>query len=207
MAAAEPPVADRVADSESDPSGAVRGSAWRSKLFWGAALVILVLDLWSKQAVFDYLKVDPTQYATIEEFWRQAPRPRERVAGDWLRLVTMLNPGMMWGAFQDYPHVLKLVRPLAVLVIFFLLSSLPAGQRGARLALGAILGGAIGNIWDSFRYLGVRDFVEVYFEGVPLCQPFPAFNVADSAICVGVAVLALGMMRAGKPSSPPTAAS
>ncbi len=170
------------------------------------ALLIVVLDLWSKHAVFAWLEVDPLRYATIEDFWRLAPRRKEPIAGEWLRFVTMLNPGMMWGAFQDYPHVLKVVRPLAVLVIFFLLSSLPAEQRGARVALGAILGGAVGNIWDSFRYLGVRDFIEVHLNGVPLCQPFPAFNVADSAICVGVAVLALGMMRGGKASSSPTAA-
>ncbi len=202
MGPSEPTVATPGPRTDAAP----RGSAWRSRLFWGTALVILVLDLWSKEAAFAYLEVDPTRYATIEEFWRQAPRPKVPVVGEWLRLVTMLNPGMMWGAFQDYPHVLKLVRPLAVLVIFFLLSSLPAEQRGGRLALGAILGGAIGNIWDSFRYLGVRDFIEVHFDGVPLCQPFPAFNVADAAICVGVAVLALGMMSAGKSSSPPAAA-
>ncbi|MSR48138.1 MAG: signal peptidase II, partial [Planctomycetes bacterium] len=95
----------------------------------------------------------------------------------------------------------RIVRPLAVLVIFFLLSSLPAGQWGARLALGGILGGAIGNIWDSFCFLGVRDFIEVRFDVIPLCHPFPAFNVADAAICVGVAVLAIGMMRAEKPAA------
>lgn len=178
---------------------AATGSPFRSRWFWGAALAILALDLWSKHWVFARLGVDPANYSTIEEFWRSAPRAKEFVAGQWLRLVTMLNPGMMWGAFQDHPEILKVIRPLAVLVIFFLLSSLPARQWGARLALGGILGGAIGNIWDSFRYLGVRDFIEVHFDGVPLCQPFPAFNVADSAICVGVAVLALGMMRASPP--------
>lgn len=174
------------------------GTAWRSKLFWVAAALILVVDLWSKQRVFDWLGVDPSKYSTMQEFWNQAPREKKFIAGTWLRFVTMLNPGMMWGAFQDHPALLRVLRPAAVLVIFFLLSSLPARQWGSRLALGAILGGALGNIWDSFRYLGVRDFIEVHLDGVPLCQPFPSFNVADAAICVGVAVLALGMMRSGK---------
>lgn len=181
-------------------------TAWRSKLFWVAALLILVVDLWSKHHVFEWLGVDPSKYATIEEFWNQAPRHKEPIFGSpeqpWLRFVTMLNPGMMWGAFQDHPELLRVLRPLAVLVIFFLLSSLPAHQWGSRVALGAILGGAVGNIWDSFRYLGVRDFIEVNLPGVPLCEPFPSFNVADAAICVGVAVLALGMMRGGKRDAP-----
>ena len=191
-------MAERPIDCAKPP---VRGTAWRSTLFWGVALVILALDLWSKQWVFAWLGVDPSRYATMEEFWRSAPRRTEPIAGTWLTFVTMLNPGMMWGAFQDHPEILRIVRPLAVLVIFFLLSSLPAGQWGARLALGGILGGAIGNIWDSFCFLGVRDFIEVRFDGIPLCHPFPAFNVADAAICVGVAVLAIGMMRAEKPAA------
>jgi signal peptidase II len=100
--------------------------------------------------------------------------------------------------------VLKVVRPLAVLVIFILLGSIPAGQWSARLALGGILGGALGNIYDSFRYIGVRDFLEVNFDHVPVFNPFPAFNLADSAICVGVAVLALGMLRSSKVPSKAT---
>ncbi len=180
--------------SEAPPHLAAR----RSALFWIAAAVILLLDLWSKSWAFDRLEVDPTRYKTIEDFYRSPRAPPVFVVGSWLRLVTMLNPGMMWGAFDGYPNVLRVVRPLAVIVIFLLLSNIPATQWSSRLALGGILGGAIGNIHDSFRFLGVRDFIEVRFEGVPLCQPFPAFNVADSAICVGVAVLAIGMMRAGK---------
>lgn len=200
-----PPPAEAAAG---DP--ARRGNAWRSGLFWSAALVVLALDLWSKEVVFDRLLdgVDPASFATVEEFHRTPRRPWD-ISGDWLRFVAVLNPGMMWGAFQDHPEVLKVVRPLAVLVIFFLLSGLDAAQWGARLALGGIFGGAIGNIHDSFRYLGVRDFIEVHLRGVPGFSPFPSFNVADSAICVGVAVLALGMMRGRRPAadapSPPAA--
>lgn len=162
--------------------------------------MVLVLDLVSKQLIFDFLGVDPGAFATITEFNRSAPRASEHLvgadgAGFQVKLVAMLNPGMMWGAFGDYPTVLKVVRPLAVLVIFLLLAGLPAEQRFSRIALGGILGGAIGNIYDSFVFPGVRDYFEVRIEGVPLCEPFPAFNVADAAICVGVAFLALGMMR------------
>ena len=176
-------------------------AARTSWIFWGAALAIFALDLWTKHLVFQHLDVDPGRYQSIAEFHSAAPAKRIVVAGDWLRFVATLNPGMMWGKFDDHPGVLKVVRPLAVLVIFILLGSIPAAQWSARLALGGILGGALGNIYDSFRYIGVRDFLEVNFNGVPVFNPFPAFNLADSAICVGVAVLALGMLRSSKEPS------
>jgi signal peptidase II len=182
-------------------------SARRSSVFWIAAALILVFDLWSKHAVFELLHIDPTQ---VESMPPRAPIQRKVVPGfgGKVSLVALLNPGMMWGAFQDHPTLLKVIRPIAVLVIFLLLSSLPTEQWTSRLALGGILGGAIGNIWDSFRYTGVRDFLEVDLDFNPF-DPFPAFNVADSAICVGVVVLALGMMRSSKEKAPagaPTAA-
>jgi len=179
-------------------------AARTSWIFWGAALAIFALDLWTKHLVFQRLDVDPARYQSIADFHNSAPAKRIVVAGDWLRFVATLNPGMMWGKFDDYPGVLKVVRPLAVLVIFILLGSIPAGQWSARLALGGILGGALGNIYDSFRYIGVRDFLEVNFDHVPVFNPFPAFNLADSAICVGVAVLALGMLRSSKEPSKAT---
>jgi len=187
---------------------ATQSAARRSFLFWGAALAILLLNLWTKSLVFEQLGVDPARYQSIQEFVQSGPRVKQDVLGDKVRFVATLNPGMMWGAFDNHPALLKVVRPLAVLVIFMLLSSIPAAQWTARLALGGILGGALGNIWDSFRYIGVRDFLEVNLKNVPVFSPFPAFNLADSAICVGVAVLALGMLRAPKEpqkSAPPLA--
>jgi len=188
-----------VADGPAAPHAA--RTSW---IFWGAAIAIFALDLWTKHLVFQRLDVDPSRYATISQFHESAPPRRIAVSGDWLRFVATLNPGMMWGKFDDHPGVLKVVRPLAVLVIFLLLGSIPAAQWSARLALGGILGGALGNIYDSFRYVGVRDFLEVNFNGVPVFNPFPAFNLADSAICVGVAVLALGMLRSSKEPSKAT---
>jgi signal peptidase II len=193
--------ADPAAAAPTAPAAATTAphrAARRSGLFWGAALAILVLDLWTKSLVFERLGVDPSRYQTITEFQQEGPRVKLDVLGDKVRFVATLNPGMMWGAFDSHPTLLKVVRPLAVVVIFLLLSSIPATQWSARLALGGILGGALGNIFDSFRYIGVRDFLEVNLRNVPVFSPFPAFNLADSAICVGVAVLALGMMRSPK---------
>jgi signal peptidase II len=56
-----------------------------------------------------------------------------------------------------------------------------------------VLGGAVGNVFDGFAYHAVRDFILVDL-GIRFFDPFPVFNVADSAICIGVGLLALGMM-------------
>jgi signal peptidase II len=61
----------------------------------------------------------------------------------------------------------------------------------ARLGLSLILGGAIGNLYDRVIHGTVTDFIEVYHRG----WSFPAFNVADSAITVGAALLLIDLIR------------
>jgi len=172
-------------------------------LFWLAAILICVLDLGTKAWVFRVLNVDPGSFETIEEFRRSSPR-RLSLVGDSVSLVALFNPGMMWGKFADYSQVLIFLRTAAVLVIWYLLRGIEPRQWGSHLALGGILGGAIGNIYDSLKYIGVRDFLEVDLDFF-MFDPFPAFNVADSAICVGVALLALGLLR-GEPAAKSEAA-
>ena len=61
-------------------------------------------------------------------------------------------------------------------------------QRGDQLALGLVLGGAIGNILDRVRFGYVVDFADLHFGKI---QPFLVFNVADAAISIGVVILLL----------------
>ena len=61
------------------------------------------------------------------------------------------------------------------------------GERLVGVALGLVIGGAVGNIWDRFEYGAVADFVRVHGE----TWSFYVFNVADAAISVGVAILLL----------------
>jgi signal peptidase II len=72
---------------------------------------------------------------------------------------------------------------------------LSEGGVWARLALGLVFGGAVGNLIDRARFGAVVDFVDVYWRE----WHWPAFNVADSAISVGVALLALRMLLAPAP--------
>lgn len=78
----------------------------------------------------------------------------------------------------------------AALFIVYLLKR-HAGQRLFCCALALILGGALGNVLDRLMYGHVIDFLEFYFRN----WHFPAFNVADSAICVGAALFVLDELR------------
>ena len=83
---------------------------------------------------------------------------------------------------------------LAVAICGFILHwlrDLPRGARWFPLALSLILGGAVGNVIDRVRIGAVVDFIDFHVGD----WHWPAFNVADSAICVGAVLLVLGMFR------------
>ena len=85
---------------------------------------------------------------------------------------------------------------LAVAICGFIvhwLRDLPRGARWTPLALSLILGGAAGNVIDRVRIGAVVDFIDFHVAG----WHWPAFNVADSAICVGAALLVTGAFRRG----------
>jgi signal peptidase II len=71
------------------------------------------------------------------------------------------------------------------IAIVIWLKTLAPGQRVTALSLTLILGGAIGNVWDRILLGHVVDFIDVYYAS----YHWPAFNIADSAITVGAAIL------------------
>lgn len=83
------------------------------------------------------------------------------------------------------------VSAIASLVILVAFKRLRDDQRLAQLSLAMIFSGAVGNLIDRVRMGEVIDFLDVYWKS----HHWPAFNVADSLICVGVTLLALDMMR------------
>ena len=85
---------------------------------------------------------------------------------------------------------------LAIVICAFIihwLRALPRGARRTPLALSLILGGAAGNVIDRVRIGAVVDFIDFHVDG----WHWPAFNVADSAICIGAVLLVLGTFRPG----------
>lgn len=115
----------------------------------------------------------------------------------WLSLTYVRNRGAAFGllASADLPYqalLLTLLSVAALVAIGIYALRLPAEERLARTALTLIVAGALGNLICRVRFGYVIDFVDVYWG----LHHWPAFNVADSAISVGVCLLVLDMLRA-----------
>jgi signal peptidase II len=153
---------------------------------------VTALDLWSKDAVFAVVDKG-------EKHWL--------FGTTWFGFTNVENPGVMWGQLTHWTSYLPWVRVAAAIIVIGMLRTTPVRARLMQVALGLVLGGALGNIYDGFFNSGhVRDFLMVDLGFKPFA-PFPIFNVADSAICVGVGLLAFSMLY-DRPDTPtPTAPS
>ena len=119
-----------------------------------------------------------------------------------LSLSHVRNRGAAFGILSDWdlPHqtlLLSLLSLGALLAIAVYFVRLPATARLPRVALALVLGGAVGNLLDRLRLGYVVDFVHVYWRR----YQWPDFNVADSAITVGVTLLVLDILRSPGASS------
>jgi signal peptidase II len=117
-----------------------------------------------------------------------------------LSLSHVRNRGAAFGILSDadlpYQAVLFSVLSLAALAAIAVYAMrLPLAARLPQLALSLVLGGAIGNLVDRLRHGYVVDFVHVYWKQ----YQWPDFNVADSAISIGVALLVLDILRSPQP--------
>jgi len=114
------------------------------------------------------------------------------VVPDFFHFTLVRNSGMAFGLLSaaTIPYKPVLVTLLSVValgaVAIYAVSS-PANERLSQFALAFILGGAAGNIIDRIRLGYVIDFIDVFYRG----SHWPAFNVADTAICAGVGLLLL----------------
>ena len=101
------------------------------------------------------------------------------------------------GGWQRWLFALIAVVVSAVLVVW--LKRLGRDDTWLAIALALILGGALGNLYDRIAYGHVIDFILVHWQNR---WYFPAFNFADSAICVGAVMLALDMFKSKKSGEP-----
>jgi signal peptidase II len=147
----------------------------RGFLFLGVAFLVVLLDQLSKRLAEDRLERTGV---------RSVPMP---VAGDFFRFTYVENRGAAFGLLQDQTAFFVLVGLIVIGVIAASYRYLPRSGFMLQLALGLQLGGAIGNLIDRVRQGYVVDFVDFGYHA----NWWPVFNVADSAIVVGVALLAL----------------
>lgn len=120
----------------------------------------------------------------------------------WLSLTLVMNPGLAFGLLAGVPPSWRWVVAALSLVALVVLARvafrvLPTDGWPGRVAIGLIFGGAVGNLIDRVRWGAVVDFVDVHWRG----YHWPAFNVADSAITVGVTVLAFRLVFQPPPST------
>jgi signal peptidase II len=164
----------------------------RNLLFGVAGVLSIVLDQWTKILARTHLKP-------------LGPWGSKTVVANYFDLRYSENTGVAFGMFQRLPGGriwLTLVALAALLLVGYYL--LRSGPRQARLhlALGLVGGGAIGNLIDRIAYGRVTDFI-VWHVGR---HEWPAFNIADAALVVGVALMALDMMLDKRDHAPATAA-
>ncbi len=119
-----------------------------------------------------------------------------------LNLTHVRNSGVAFGflnaaEFAFKPAVMAVFALVALVGVGLYAVQLPQHHRWARVGLALIIGGAAGNLVDRARQGYVVDFVDAYWRG----GHFWAFNVADAAITVGVAVLILDLLRPPKPAA------
>jgi signal peptidase II len=150
------------------------------RLIAGLAGAILVADQITKWWVLRSLRLG-------------APVP---VIDGLFSLTLVMNPGLAFGMLGGMPESLRWMVGLlsigAVVILAVLAARLlPTGGSWTRVALGLIFGGAAGNLIDRVRFGAVVDFLDVYWRG----YHWPAFNAADSAITMGVVVLALRLLQ------------
>jgi signal peptidase II len=148
----------------------------------GLGLAVVVVDQLTKRWAVETL--GPTPGARVLP-----------VVGDWFNLVYGQNTGVAFGLFQNMPRLFTVTSILITAgAIYAYVAHLPNRSRWVQVAMGFVLGGAIGNIIDRLRYGYVVDFIQVGW--------WPIFNVADSGVSVGVTMLAAYLILVGDEPAP-----
>ncbi len=128
----------------------------------------------------------------VSKWWileRLMMPPRVIEVTSYFNLVMTWNRGVSFGLFNnDSPYNALILSIVAVVIVGLLLIWLArARQPIMAYALGSVIGGAFGNLIDRIRFGAVADFLDFHLWG----YHWPAFNVADSAITIGVALLVI----------------
>jgi signal peptidase II len=157
-------------------------AAWLLSL----SAAVLGADQVTKSAIVDHLR----------------PGEIHPVVSGWFQLRFIVNRGGLFGVFRDLPELWRAslftgVPVIACIGLLFFLLRAPASEGALRAGLALILGGALGNLIDRLRLGHVVDFLDVFWRD----HHWPAFNLADSAICVGVGLILLDSLRRREPVS------
>ena len=142
--------------------------------------IVFGVDQWTKALAIDGLS-NPFRVIEVTPF---------------MNFVLAWNPGVSFGLFQGQaPWVMIVVT--AAITIGFGVWMWRTRDSMLRFALAMIIGGAVGNLVDRLRHGAVTDFIDLHVAG----YHWPVFNIADSAITVGAALLLIDSLFGGKKST------
>jgi len=149
--------------------------------WYGLALLVLVLD-----------QVSKTWFSANLEY------ARPWVITDFFNFTLLHNTGAAFSFLSDsggwQRWFFSVIAAVVSVVLVVWLARLDAAKRCEAAALGLVLGGALGNLMDRVQFGYVVDFIVVHYQS----NYWPAFNIADSAICVGAVLLLIDGFRQGR---------
>jgi len=153
-------------------------------IFWLIAIFGFCADILTKKAVFDWFsKEGIREFVIIKGFFN---------------IVTAYNPGAAFGIASGQRTLLITTSVVALIVVvgYFLFGKIT--QKLIYISLGLLTAGICGNLYDRVNDGVVRDFIDViYWPG----KHWPAFNIADSMLCVAVGLLIIANFLDGKKQS------
>jgi signal peptidase II len=138
-------------------------------IYYIIAFVIIAVDQWTKWLVVKYMQLGES-----------IP-----IIPNVLYITSHRNRGAAWGILQGQFWLFYLITVIVVIGLVIYIQRLPRGERLFGIALGLMLGGAVGNFIDRVFRKEVVDFIHTYIG----TYSFPVFNIADSALCIGVALV------------------
>jgi signal peptidase II len=155
------------------------------------------------------LALDQITKALVLRFLPRVQVDEISVIPGFFKLVHFQNTGAAWSLFSGNNKYLAIVAVVALVILFFARHHFDSRSITGQFALGLIFSGITGNLIDRVRFGCVIDFLFFYLQRADREISFPAFNVADSAICTGVGLIFLLSWkndRAPKSAEPPPAA-
>ena len=161
------------------------------------ALLVLALDQFSKYWIVNYLVIGQLGYtgslfdlASLRAFLAQSDVVLNNSipkGGNFIVLSFTANDAALWGIGNGKEWAVRLLLALTavflLLLLFFTFRTHKKLPKLSRIIVGLLIGGSIGNLFDRIAFGYVRDMIYAKFIN------FPVFNIADSAICIAIALL------------------
>ncbi|HTD67567.1 MAG TPA: signal peptidase II [Candidatus Limnocylindria bacterium] len=155
------------------------------------AVIIFALDQLTKLAVLKFLP-DPGHSEV-------------HVLPGFFTIIHVHNDGAAWSMFKGYNLLLGIVSAIALALLIWFRDKFGANTRLGWISLGLLFGGIAGNLLDRLVHGHVIDFLNFHvITRAGATHYFPTFNIADSAICIGVGLLFILSWRSEKPSEAKT---